>query len=123
LVNNALARALAAGEELDLKLVAQATAEIKKRAGRLKENLLLPEAVEGHQRSSDVFEPGELKAALAALDRSVISFVSNPGFRSVRVIDPQWSAAARNDLEVIIELSGRLKKSCEHLHKAAQKSH
>jgi hypothetical protein len=31
--------------------------------------------------------------------------------------------AARRGREEIIELSGRLKKSCEHLHKAAQKSH
>jgi len=39
------------------------------------------------------------------------------------VVNPEWSAKARSDLEEIIELSGRLKKSCEHLHKAAQKSH
>ena len=73
--------------------------------------------------ASDVIEPGQLKASLAALDRLVVSFVSNPGFRSVKVIDPQWSARARSDLEGIIGLSGRLKKSCEQLHKAAQRSH
>ena len=122
-VNNALAQALAAGEELDPKLVAQAASEIKKRAGRLRENLILPEAVEERPKGSGLIEPGQLKASLVALDRLVISFVSNPGFRSVKVVDPQWSAAARRDLEEIIELSGRLKKSCEQLHKAAQKSH
>jgi len=123
LVNNALARAVASGEELDLRLVAQAASEIRKCAGRLKENLILPENVEVRPKGSDVIEPGQLKASLVALDRSVLSFVSNPGFRSVKVVDPEWSAGARRDLEEIIELSGRLKRSCEHLHKAAQKPH
>ncbi|MFL6335553.1 MAG: hypothetical protein ACJ754_19770 [Pyrinomonadaceae bacterium] len=122
-VNNALARASASGEELDPGLVAQALTEIRKRAGRLKENLLLPEKVEERPKASDVFEPGQLKESLAALDRLVVSFVGNPGFQSVRVIDPQWGAAARRDLEGIIELSGQLKKSCEQSHRTASKSH
>ena len=123
LINNALVRTLTADEELDPKLVAQAASEIKKRAGRLKENLLLPEAVEDQRKAPNVIEPGQLKAALAALNRLIISFVSNPGFQSVKVVDPQWSASARRDLEEIIELSGRLKKSCEQLQKATHKSH
>jgi hypothetical protein len=122
-LNNSLARAVAAGEELDFRLVARAASEIRKRAGRLKENLALPEGVEARTKTPDVLGPGQLRASLVALDRLVISFVSNPGFRSVKVIDPQWSADARRDLEGIIELSGRLKKSCEQLHKAARKSH
>jgi hypothetical protein len=122
-INHALALAAAAGEELDPKSVGQAMSEIRKRAGRLKENLLLPESVEASPKPSDVIEPGQMKESLAALDRLVLSFVHNPGFRSVKVIDTQWAVKARRDLEEIIELSGRLKKSCEHLHKAAQKSH
>lgn len=123
LVNNALARAVASGEELDLKLVAQAASEIRKRAGRLRENLILPENVGARPKGSDVIEPEQLKASLVALDRLVVSFVNNPGFRSVKVVDPQWAAGARRDLEEVIELSGRLKKSCEHLDKTARKSH
>jgi hypothetical protein len=123
MVNNALARAAASGEELDLKLVAQAASEIKKRAGRLKENLILPVTVEARPKASDVFEQGQLRAALVALDRLVFSFVSNPGFQSVKVVDPEWSARARRDLEEIIELSGRVRKSSEQLYRAAQKSH
>jgi hypothetical protein len=123
IINHALAQSSAAGEELDFKLVAQAASEIKKRAGRLKENLSLPVIGEERPKSSDAIGQGQLKESLAALDRLVNSFVNNPGFRSVKVVDPQWSARARGDLEEIIELSGRLKKSCEQLHKAAQKSH
>ena len=122
-VNNALARAVASGEELDLKLVAQAASEIKRRAGRLKGNLILPENFEARPGGAGVFEPGRLRESLVALDRLVISFVSNPGFRSVKVVDPRWSAEARRDLEEIIELSGRLRKGCEQLQRATQKSH
>ena len=122
-INHTLAQVSASGEELDFKVVGQAASEIRKRAGRLKENLILPGNVEARPKASDVIEPGQLKASLAALDRLVNSFVHNPGFRSAKVIDTQWSVKARGDLEEIIELSGRLKKSCEHLHKATQKSH
>lgn len=123
IVNHALSQAVASGEELDLKLVAQAASEIKKRAGRLKENLILPEIDEDRRKASDMIEPGQLKASLVALDRLVISFVTNPGFQSVKVVDTQWSARARRDLEEIIELSGRVRKSSEQIYKAAQKSH
>ena len=123
IINHTLALASASGVELDLRQVAQAASEIKKRAGRLKENLILPESVEARPKPSDVIEPGQLKESLAALDKLVISFVHNPGFRSVKVIDTEWAVKARRDLEEIIELSGRLKRSCEQLHKAAQKSH
>jgi hypothetical protein len=122
IINHALALAVASGADLDFKLVAQAASEIKKRAGRLKENLILPEDVEGRPKASDQIEPERLRSSLVALDKLIISFVHNPGFKSVKVVDPQWSAAARRDLEEIIELSGRLKKSCEQLHRAAQKS-
>lgn len=122
-VNHALVEASAAGSGLDFKSIAQAASEIRKRAGRLKENLLLPEGSAAHPKGADLIEAGQLKASLAALDRLVGSFVSNPGFQSVKVIDPQWSLAARRDLDEIIELSGRLRKSCEHFQKAAPKPH
>ena len=123
IVNHALAQAVSSGEELDFKVVGQAASEIKKRAGRLKENLILPDVDERRPKGSDEIEEGQLKQSLAALDKLVDSFVHNPGFQSVKVVDTQWGGKARRDLEEIIELSDRLKKSCEHLHKAAQKSH
>lgn len=123
MANNELARASASGVELDPKFVAQAASEIKKRAGRLRNSLALPEADELRPKAKAELEPSQLKAALNTLDGLVISFVSNPGFRSVKVIDAQWAVKARQDLEEIIELSGRVKTCGEQLHKAAQKSH
>jgi hypothetical protein len=122
-INHALTLAAASGEELDFKIVGQAASEIKKRAGRLKTNLILPEDDEARPKPSDVIEPGQLKSSLTALDKLVISFVHNPGFQTVKVIDPHWATQARSDLEEIIELSDRLKKSCEQLSRTAQKLH
>ena len=119
--NNSLAKALASGVELDPKFVAQAASEIRKRAGRLKENLILPEADEPRAKTKDALDPTQLKSALGTLDGLVVSFVTNPGFRSVNVIDAQWAVKARRDLEEIIELSGRVKTCGEQLQKASQK--
>jgi len=119
-VNHALALAAASGKDLDFRSVGQAASEIKKRAGRLKNNLILPENVEARPKGSDVIGPGQLKESLGALDKLVYSFVHNPGFQGVKVIDPHWAAKARSDLEQIIELSGRLKKSCEQLSKGRE---
>jgi hypothetical protein len=122
IINHALALASASGEEFDLKVVGQAASEIRKRAGRLKANLVLSGVDEERTNAPEAIEQGQLKASLSALDRLIDSFVHNPGFRSVKVIDAQWSVDARRDLNGIIELSGRLRKSCEQWQKAAQKS-
>lgn len=124
-VNNKLAQSLGGGGGLDLKLVAQAASEIKKCAGRLKDNLALPEraANEPRRLAPPEIGPEQLRDSVTALDRLVLSFINNPGFQSVDVIDAEWSFKARRDLEEIIELSGRLRKSSEQLHKAAQHSH
>lgn len=121
-INHALVLASASGEELDLKVVGQAASEIRKRAGRLRDNLVLSGEDEARPEAPEAIEQGRLKASLAALDRLIDSFVHNPGFRSVKVVDARWSADARRDLDGIIELSGLLKKGCEQWQKAAQKS-
>lgn len=123
-VNNDLAQALSRGGALDLKFIAKSAAEIRKRATQLKANLALPKPEQESKptRTSVVAEPDQLKSALSALDELIISFVSNPVFQSVNVVDAQLSAQARRNLEEIIELSGQVKKRSEQLHKAAEKS-
>ena len=41
----------------------------------------------------------------------------NPMFKEVKVVDAQWSAKARRDLEDIIELSDGIKRSSKKLGK------
>lgn len=123
-VNHELMRAASRGNGLDLKLVAKSASEIKKRAERLKRNLVLP-ATEKRPKglTAEAWgEPEQLRSSLSALDALILRFVSNPVFKSVTIVDAQLSAKARRDLEEIIELSSQLKKGSEQLHKAAQKS-
>jgi len=121
-VNNDLAKAVAGAAQLDLKLVAKSASEIRKRAERLKDNLALPEADEGDKQPAPAApaDPEQLKTALSLLDGMVLKFAQYLHTKGVRRFDAQTSAKARRDLEEIIALSGRVKKSCERLEKAAR---
>ncbi|HJQ32466.1 MAG TPA: hypothetical protein VJ866_09810, partial [Pyrinomonadaceae bacterium] len=120
-VNNDLARAVAGGGELDLKLVAQSASEIKKRAERLKENLALPEASGGEKppAAAAPADVEQLRAALSRLDGIVLRFANGLHAKGVRRSDAVASARLRLDLEAIIGLSERVKKGSEKMGKAA----
>jgi len=121
-VNNEMARAVSGGGQLDFKLVAKSASEIKKRAERLKLNLALPEAAEGEKppAAPTPADPEQLRVALSRLDGIVLRFTNALHAKGVRRFDAQSSARLRLDLEAIIGLSGRVKKSSEHLGEAAR---
>ena len=123
-VNKDVAQAVLSGASLDPKFIAKSAAEIKKRAGRLKYNLVLPEPEKGTKRPKAEVgaEPVQLKSSLSALGELILGFVNNPVFKSAGVVDAELSVKARRDLEGIIELSEGIKKSSEILNKVAQKS-
>ena len=123
-VNNELAEAVSKGRALDLKYVAKSASDIRKRAGRLRENLILPE-----QESAFVIPEArgsaeaQLKSSLVTLRELILEFVANPLFEKPNVVDLQLAAKARRDLDDIIEVSGRVKKGTAELAKSAQKEH
>lgn len=115
-VNNDLARAVSGGARLDFKLVARSASEIRKRAERLKENLALPEAG-GDKPPAGVApaDPEQLRAALSRLDGIILRFTGALHAKGVRRFDADSSGRMRLDLEAIIALSARVKKSSEKL--------
>lgn len=123
IVNNDLARLVSAGNNLEVKYVEKSVSEIKKRAGRLKENLMLPGDDNLPQRFKMEVgaEPEQLKSALSTLDKLVMEFVNNPIFEQAKTVDVQMAAKARRTLEDIIEVSDRIRKSNEKLKKLSQK--
>ena len=123
LVNKDIAQAVLSGASLDPKFIAKSAAEIKKRAGRLKYNLVLPEPEKGTKRPKAEVgaETEHLKTSLSRLSGLILGFVSNPLFQNANTVDAELSAKARRDLEGIIELSEGIKKSSERLNKVAQK--
>ncbi len=121
-VNKDLSKAASGGGQLDLKLVAKSASEIKKRAERLKENLVLPEA-EGKEKVPAGLAPADLeqlRAALTRLDGIVLRFASALHAKGVGRFDAQSAARMRLDLEAIIGLSERVKKGSEKLSEAAR---
>ena len=116
-VNNDLARAVSGGGQLDFKLVAKSASEIKKRAERLKLNLALPEAAEGEKvpASPPPAGPEQLRVALSRLDGIVLRFTNALHAKGVGRFDARSSVRLRLDLEAIIGLSERVKKSSEKL--------
>ncbi|HVF86329.1 MAG TPA: hypothetical protein VM866_02010 [Pyrinomonadaceae bacterium] len=123
-INNELTRQVAAGGGIDYKLIASRVAEINRRAARLKSNLVLPRLDEsreqdasGRQKNHGTVGAEGMKAALLILGDRITSFTSNPYFTMPQVVDAKRLAAARRDLEAVIQLSKDIRKSAERLSK------
>jgi hypothetical protein len=116
-VNNDLARAVSRGETLDFKFVSRSAAEIRKLAGRLRDNLALPAPEGGGETARPKVGPADeqLRPALSALDALVLKFADGFASGGINLIDARSSAEARRELEEIMALSGRVKKVSERL--------
>ncbi|HEX8921227.1 MAG TPA: hypothetical protein VF766_07095 [Pyrinomonadaceae bacterium] len=123
-INNNLSTVVDSRAALDYEQIRKDAAEINKRATRLRANFALPELEkdEKPKKESGEFTPEGLKWALKVLDTLVQSFVYNPIFQQLKVIDVEASRRASRDLEAIISLSERIHKRAEVLNKAARKS-
>lgn len=124
--NNHILTMLSSRKELDYKVIADASAEIRKRAGRLKSYMVALEMMgenDKRKKSLDEIESARIKASLLSMDSSIASFIANPIFKNFgSVVDRDNSAKARDDLDNIIELSERIKRSVERTMKSARAS-
>ena len=107
----------------DYERISKATAEINRRAARLKTNLQLPEPDEQQKETLKPNAPSQtqllsgeqLKASLLALDGLIMSFVKNPTFHKSDIVDAEHSTRARLQLMKIVELSRTIKQSAERM--------
>lgn len=116
LANNNILSALASKRQLDNKQIGVDVSNIRRRASSLKSNLSLPEtdAEKIDRHNGPLAQP--LPQALLDLDKFIVSFVSNPIFKSSGVVvDVTHSAQARRDLESIIDLSERIRRHVTQL--------
>lgn len=122
--NYELSGAAGPGPEPDYARVRREAAEVRKRAARLKAHLSLPEPEKAQKpkKGGEILTLEELRAAVAALDALVKSFVWNPVFQRSGQLDAQQSAQAGRDLEGILRLSEQIRKCAEALGKAAGKN-
>jgi hypothetical protein len=101
---------------LNYKGISKATAEINKRAVRLKSTLQLPKPqIERTQGLDEMTNDAQLKVSLLALDNLIMKFVLNPSFGHAGVVDAQESAKASQDLIRIIELTRHIRQNSARL--------
>ena len=111
IINSDLLQANDSSAGLDYARISEASAEIRKRAIRLKSNLFPSASKERtKQIEQETKERQDLKSLLTELDKAITSFVHNPIFENTRVVDPQDSIRAERDLQKIINLSARTRK-------------
>lgn len=122
--NNEILLMLQAGT-INYNTISDATTEIKKRASRLRSYLMLLEIVKENKKernSLEEIEPDRIKPSLLSLDSSIVSLISNSVFKNLdKVVDTRDASKARDDLDNIIRLSDRIKRSIERSTKAASR--
>lgn len=125
LINNKMMSVTMPAAEPNYAIIADTTAEIRTRASRLKQNLGLAkldtkEAAKG--RLKRPLDADGIKAELLSLDSSIMSFVKNPIFKTLSVVNVEQAEKAGSDLEDIIKLSQLISKDAERLKNSSSKS-
>lgn len=123
-INNRMMAEAWAREQLDYGHLSGMISEINGRAARLKNNLSLPEPDSSKKQGERLSISGlkEFRSALLLMDRSLMSFVTNPIFQRPDVIKVDLAKQARLDLENVIALSGNLRKITARLQNSASSS-
>lgn len=125
-IHNEIVRMLQPDKGLNYDRLADLTADMKKRGARLRQNLALPEPDKtvAERAPSEAIDDVHLKTTIADLHDVVVSFVANPIFKNLGVVDAKVVDAATKDLNNLIDLSDEIKKEAKTLlsHKKAQKT-
>jgi hypothetical protein len=117
------AQAVAPDQQRNYKSIVENVTEIKKRSARLSIDLALPEKErEAKRTDAKEAERGALQPELAALNKLLDSFLSNPIFSDTGAIDLQLAAKARRDLDDIIARSDMLRKNAQKRGKDSVKA-
>lgn len=120
--NTEMGRSVSIGAPLDYDAIVKATGEIKKHARRLMYNLRLPWIKSAAQstKGQDNLNAKELAASLSELNDLIKSFGANSLLVNPNVVDVREASNAGRDLEGIIVLSDRIRKSAKRLRHAAR---
>jgi len=120
-INAAIIRLYKSGAPPDYKGLSQAMAEIRRRAERLRANLVLPSGNGEGPKGKNPTDAKPGRSPLLDLNDLITSFVTNPLFANPNTIDAELGAAAKHDLDCIVDLSDRISKSADKLSKMPAK--
>ena len=120
-INNKMMAEVYATPAIDYDRTSAAIAQINTKAVRLKNNLSLPDAKKVKSKDLTVSGAKEFKSALLLMDRSIMSFVTNPIFKERNVVEVESATHASQDLADIIRFSATLKKIADNLKSSTPK--
>jgi hypothetical protein len=108
---NKIVAAASAGKQLDHGALAHEIGEVKKCAGRLRDNLALPHE-KGAEADKAQAAPDAAPAeeSLPALLKHIYSFVTNPIFDGPGGLNVEQAARASRDLDMILKLSESVRR-------------
>jgi hypothetical protein len=123
-LNNRMMAEAWARQELDYRYISDMVSQIRDKAVRLRANLALPGTDEDDQKQTDAkfANAKEFRAGLLLLDRSIMSFVTNPLFQKANILEVDLANQASRDLAAVIGLSGKLKIIASRLTKSIKSS-
>jgi hypothetical protein len=122
-IHNEIVRMLQPDKSLNYDRLADLTGDMKKRSARLRENLALPvpDKTQAEPAHPETIDEAHIKKTIADLHDVVVSFVANPIFRNIAVVEPKTIDAATKDLNNLMDLSDELKREAKTLGKSGKK--
>jgi hypothetical protein len=122
-IHNEIVRMLQPDKSLDYDRLAELTDDMKKRSSRLRENLSLPEPEKTKEKAThaEAIDESHVKQDIVALHDLVVSFVANPIFKNLGVVDATVIETATEHLEHLIALSDEIKREAKVLGKPVKK--
>ena len=122
-IHNEIVRLLQSEKGLNYDRLAELTEDLKKRSSRLRDNLALPERekTNTHPTHTETIDEVHMKKTIVALHDLIVSFVANPIFKNLGVVDAKVMDDARENLDQIIGVSDEIKREAKMLGKSASK--
>jgi len=122
IIHNEIVRMLQPDKGLNYDRLADLTGDMKKRGLRLRENLALPEPekTDAPSTHSEAIDETHVKNTIADLHDLIVSFVANPIFKNLGVVDAKVVDTATENLDSIIDLSDKIKREAKTLGKSAK---
>jgi len=121
-IHNEIVRMLQPDKGLNYDRLADLTSDMKKRSARLRENLALPqpEKTNTPPTEPETIDEAHIKKTIADLHDVIVSFVANPLFKNLGVVDAKVVDGAGDNLDDIIGLSEQIKREAKLLGKTAK---
>jgi hypothetical protein len=107
-------------DTLDYSSIAEMVSKIRSKGKDLKEALSLPQSEETETASKmpTVTTVRQFREQLLVLDKTIISFVTNPVFQAANTVDVNLAKKASDDLEQVISLTSNLKQNAQKLRQS-----